>query len=254
VVFVCNGEEMAVLAAVEFAPEESDAGIYPLYIYGFDGLLPAIRFQSFEQDIDLCHRNAQDQAGDVITLPGAQPVTLAADQLDTASQLSVNAASAELGRTVITFGAPTDTPGSYLAVIGGFSIDPHNETDVVRVRAGALASRGAAMQVYMVGIGPNSRLDPFMRFSAVESGCDDAGRRTCADVPPINGAGVVFNTGASLLGDRFDAGLNFGVGSLGWMEIELGSFSGNTGGDYALVIVGQLPPRSTESESGTADS
>jgi hypothetical protein len=57
-----------------------------------------------------------------------------------------------------------------------------------------------------------------------------------------------------VLGDRFDAGLSFDVGSLGWHEIELGSFSGNTGGDYALMIVGQLPTRSLESESGAGGS
>ena len=250
VVFVCNGEEMAVLAAVEFVPEDGDAGDYLLYVYGFDGLLPALRFQSLEQGIDLCHRNAQDQAGDVIRLPGAEPVTLAEDQLQSASQLAVSTASVELGTTVITFGAPTNTPGRYLAIIGGFSINPNGDTDSIRGRAGALASRGAAMQVYMVGIGPNSRLDPFMRFADAESSCDDAGRRTCADVPSIDDAGVIFNSGSSVLGDRFDAGLNFDVGSLGWREIELGSFSGNTGGDYALMIVGQLLPRSLESESG----
>jgi hypothetical protein len=254
VVFVCNGEEMALLAAVEFMPEEANAGTYPLYVYGFDGLLPAIRFQSAEQDIDVCHRDAQDQAGDVITLPGAEPVTLAADQLDTASQLSVNAANVELGSTLITFGAVTDGPGRYLAIIGGFSINPTGDTDIVRVRPGALANRDAAMQVYMVGIGPNNRLDPSMRFSATGLGCDDAGRRACTGVPAVDGAGVVFNTGALLVGDRFDAGLSFDVGSLGWQEIELGSFSGSTGGDYALLIVGQMPPRSLESEDESPDS
>jgi hypothetical protein len=90
------------------------------------------------------------------------------------------------------------------------------------------------MQVYMVGVGANNRLDPLMRFADGSTTCDDAGRRACADVPAINGAGVVFNLGGSVVGDRFDAGLNFEAGSLGWKEINLGSFSGDTGGEYAL--------------------
>jgi hypothetical protein len=95
----------------------------------------------------------------------------------------------------------------------------------------------------MVGVGANSRLDPFMRFADSRNGCDDAGRRACADVPPVTGAGVVFGAGGSVTGDRFDAGLSFEPGTLGWREIALGSFSGSTSGDYALLITGELPPR-----------
>jgi hypothetical protein len=86
-----------------------------------------------------------------------------------------------------------------------------------------------------------------MRFADTEISCDDAGRRACAEVPSFNGAGVVFNLGGQIVGDRFDAGLNFALGNTDWQEIELGSFSGDTGGDYALVLVGELPPRTLES-------
>lgn len=246
VTFLCDGVEMVVLASVQFAPDETDGGSYPLYIYGFDGLLPAIRFLSSEQDIDVCHRDAQDQAGDVITIPGAEPVTLEADQLDTASQLLVNAGGANLGAITITFGAEANVPGRYLAIVGGFNITPTSQIDSVRVHPGALASRETAMQVYMIGVGANNRLDPFMRFADNEISCDDAGRRACANVPSINGAGVVFSLGGQIVGDRFDGGLNFEAGSLGWQEIELGSFSGDTGGEYALVFVGELPLRTLD--------
>lgn len=248
VTFMCNGVEMAVLVSVRFIPDENDMGSYPLYIYGFEGLLPAIRFQSSEQNLDVCHRDAHNQAGDVLMLPGAEPVTLEADQLDRASQLLVNAAGAELGAITITFGAENNLPGRFLAIIGGFNISPTNEVDSVRVHAGGLAIRQTPMQLYMIGVGTNSRLDPFMRFAATDQTCDDAGRRACADVPSFNGAGVVFNQGGQVVGDRFDAGLNFELGNTDWQDVELSSFSGDTGGEYALVFVGELPPRSLDSD------
>ncbi|HLU11712.1 MAG TPA: hypothetical protein VK003_18705, partial [Oceanobacillus sp.] len=102
--------------------------------------------------------------------------------------------------------------------------------------------------LYMIGVGTNSRLDPFMRFAAADQTCDDAGRRACADVPSFNGAGVVFNLGGQVVGDRFDAGLNFELGNTDWQDVELSSFSGDTGGEYALVFVGELPPRSLDSD------
>jgi hypothetical protein len=246
VIFLCNGDEMAALASVAFTREDSDAAMYPLYVYGFDGLLPAIRVQFSEQNIDVCHRDAHQQAGDVITLPGADPVTLEADQLDTASQLNANAGETPLGTITISFGAEAGTSGRFLAIIGGFGIAPNNDTDTLQARAGGLANRSIPMQLYMVGTGANNRLDPFMRFPTSGMECDDAGRRTCADVPSFNGAGVVFNTGEQVVGDRFDAGLNFEVGNPAWQEVELGSFSGNTGGEYALVLVGELPPRTAD--------
>ena len=85
-----------------------------------------------------------------------------------------------------------------------------------------------------------------MRFTDDGRACDDAGRRGCDDVPPSSGAGVAFGAGGSITGDRFDAGLKFDVGSRGWHDVALSSFSGSTGGDYALMIVGELPPRDFE--------
>lgn len=243
VVYICNGDEMAVLASFQFVDDESTTGLYPLYVYGFDGLLPALRFQSSEQVIDVCHRDAQDQAGDVLMLPETEPFTLAVDQLDTASQLTVNTNNLNMGTTTVTFVASSDTSGRYMGIIGGFTISPNDDTDSIRIRVGGLASRDTSLQIYMVGVGANSRLDPFMRFVGDEAGCDDAGRRGCDGLPSFNGSGVIFNTGARLIGDRFDAGLSLPVDSTGWHEIELGSFSGNTGGDYVLFVVGELPPR-----------
>jgi hypothetical protein len=158
----------------------------------------------------------------------------------------VNAGGNDLGVITVTFGAVDNLPGHYLAIVGGFSITPSDEIDSVRLHPGALTNRETAMQVYMVGVGSNSRLDPLMRLADGSVTCDDAGRRACANVPSINGAGVVFNLGGNVTGDRFDAGLNFPVGSLGWQNIELGSFSGDTGGEYALVFVGELPPRTLD--------
>jgi hypothetical protein len=244
VVFLCNGEELAVLAELQFVHQETGADVFPLYIYGLDGLLPAIRVQAPDQDIDVCHRDAQNRAGDTITLPGAEPVTLQPDQLEMASQLTINSPDTDLGTVTITFGAEQDAPGRYLAVVGGFSIDPNDNVDLLRLHPGALPVRETTMQVYMVGVGANNRLDPSMRFADGSADCDDAGRRACSDVPSVSGVGVVFSEGGAVTGDRFDAGLSFEVGDPLWRDIAFSSFSGRTGGDYALLITGELPPRS----------
>jgi hypothetical protein len=92
----------------------------------------------------------------------------------------------------------------------------------------------------------DSRLDPFVRLDTPEGiECDDAGRRGCDEVPSITGAGVAINDGVTITGDRFDAGLRLAPGHPDPLTLELSSRKSGTYGEYALLVIGELPPRST---------
>jgi len=106
----------------------------------------------------------------------------------------------------------------------------------VQVRLGALPAESTSLLVYMVG--GDNRLDPTVLFE--DGHCDDAGRRVCADVPAINGAGVTLSD-SSVIGDRFDAGMV--ISDTLPHTLTLTSFSNRTNGSYAIMLVGEVPPR-----------
>jgi hypothetical protein len=92
----------------------------------------------------------------------------------------------------------------------------------------------------------NSRLDPFMTWVETQQTCDDAGRKGCEDTPSLMGASVSLNeTGVVRLykGERSDAGLVLKPGNPDPINLELTSREGHTHGDYALWLIGELPPR-----------
>jgi len=131
-----------------------------------------------------------------------------------------------------------------MAFIEGFQIADAFDTDFVSVRIGPLAAESTSMDLYMVAA-ENSRLDPQVELLAAGLVCDDAGRRGCADVPSFNRAGATIHEGeaTTIVGDRFDAGLRLNPGSPDPLGIELRAFNGNTTGEYALVVIGELPAR-----------
>jgi len=244
VTFTCRDNELAMLAALRFVhtPGETDLE-YPIRIYGLDGLAPTIRVQTDFGDSDICFSEGSNLTGDRVILPGEAPVEIADG--DSAAQLTITTGpTEELGMVTIAFGAPPTSPGRFLAVIEGFAIAPGGQIDEVAVRHGPLAARSGDLWVYMVATGANNRLDPVM-WSSDGAYCDDAGRRGCEDAPALTGAGVVAADGTSLLGGRFDAGLRIPAGDREWHTLSLASFSGSTHGDYALILIGSLPARTS---------
>jgi hypothetical protein len=244
VTFPCNGRDVAALSGIQFRQDDGDEGSYPVFIYGADGLQPVMRFQVPDQAVNVCIEHADDADGDQYTFPDGEAFTVSPDLPESASLLTINAEN-DLGQIIITFGAADETRGRYIALIGGFHLEPGDEGDSVQVRLAPLPAQTSGLTVYMIGVGENSRLDPFLILGDATgntlSTCDDAGARGCGNVLPVNGAGITLNNGTPYLGDRFDAGVYIPPGNTDWHTITPASFGGNTTGDYALLIVGEYP-------------
>ncbi|MBC7812255.1 MAG: hypothetical protein H7175_13955 [Burkholderiales bacterium] len=242
VVFVCEGVDGEATTAVtlNFAEDSGASPGYRVSVYGLDGFEPVLRVHLSAVDEQYCITDASALVGDTFTLPGEAAVTLTEDDLDHAAQVEIRTPD-EVGQVTLTIASRSGTSGRYLAVIEGLNIAPR-ESDRLEVRLGPLA-RDTALLLYGVATGI-SRLDPYLELSDAEIACDDAGRRGCEDILTFDGAGVTHSTGVTVIGDRFDAGLRLEPGTPDEIGVEIGSFNNSTYGDYALVLIGELPARS----------
>jgi hypothetical protein len=246
VAFRCQDYEVTNAAVLEFADDPDHLDFYRISVYGMDGFVPVIRVYLDALDLTDCAQDFQAMDGDSYTLPGQDTVTVTGDLLNFAAQLTVRGAK-DAGSVSLTVGSKNGASGRFLVVVEGFTISPSRDTDYIRVGQGPLAALSPLL-VYMIG-GKNERLDPSMRLMSSDPEnngiiCDDAGRRGCDDVPPINDLRIHISVqDVEIAGDRFDAGVLLPRGATELREIELSSFSGNTEGKYVLVLMGELPPR-----------
>ncbi len=244
VTFRCDANDVTTASTLVFQEDPAKDLSYRITVYGIDGFVPVIRLNTdLPNKVEVCNTDAQRTVGDTFTLPGEAARTISADNLNTVSQLLVSGGE-QAGLITITIGSKDGTPGRYLAVIEGFSIEPSSDTDVVEVRVGPLAAKTTAIQMYMVAA-ENSRVDPFLTRADTEETCDDAGRKGCEAVPTFSGAGATLHEGdgTTITGDRSDAGMLINPGNPDPVLVELSSREGRTHGAYALVFIGQLPPR-----------
>lgn len=235
VTFACGSAEATAAASLHFARDTGDNGAYSLRVYGLDGLQPVIRIEAGATDS--CITDPADALGDVLMLPGEPARTLTqADLADTAQYVITALNTPDQDAITLTVGSLNGQPGRYLAVIGGFTIEPDTDFDTLVVRlAPRPAAGGAPLLLYVIGDG---RLDPSVIAEAGR--CDDAGRRGCAALPSIDGSGVIFhNLGVRVVGDRFDAGAR--ITGAAPQQLQIVSFSGTTHGAYALLLIGALP-------------
>ncbi len=236
VTFLCGADEATALATIRFAREPADNGAYSLRVYGLDGLQPVLRVQTGGQDT--CTSDPADAVGDVIALPGERPMTLT--DASATAQVILTSENSDPQAMQITIGSAKDQTGRYLAVIGGFNVEPSTDTDDYLVRLAPRPAQGdAPLLIYAVGL--NNRLDPGITGDLGQ--CDDAGRRGCEEIPSFDGAGVIFKGDVRAIGDRFDAGLRIDDADQHYAQVL--SFSGTTHGAYALFLIGSLPPRPT---------
>ncbi len=236
VTFQCGSVDATATATIRFAREDSDNGAYSLRVYGLDGFQPVIRVQS--GDSTVCISDPADALNDVVTLPGERPLTITqADLSHTAQYVLTSQNTPDPASITITFGSANDAAGRYLAVMGGFTIEPSTDMDNVGVRLAPRPAQGKdPLALYMVGV--NNRLDPTVLTDMGR--CDDAGRRGCEALPSFDRAGVIFNSGIQVIGDRFDSGAL--ISDAQEHELQLVSFSGTTHGEYAIFLIGALPP------------
>ncbi len=247
VTFTCEEGEVVTAATLEFAediPVDGAGLTHRITVYGIDGFQPVIyvEFHS-DQDFQTCNTDANQTLDDTFTLPGEAPRTVTADNLHTVSQLTLSGAEL-MGVITLRIGSLDGTPGRYMALIEGFTIDPDDDSDLFEVRVGPRAAADTALHIYMAAA-ENSRLDPFMEILDDSNiTCDDAGRRGCEMAASFAGAGAVLHNsgGMTLTGDRSDAGLLLAPGSPDVIvPVLLSSRQAGTHGGYVLVVIGELP-------------
>jgi hypothetical protein len=244
VTFRCDDNDVTTASTLVFQDDPSKDLSYRITVYGIDGFLPVLRLNTdLPNKIEVCNADADKTVGDTFTLPGEAARTVSADHLDTVSQLLITGGE-KAGLVTITIGSKDGKPGRYMAIVEGFNIDPDKDIDNVEVRVGPLAAKTTAIQMYMVAA-QNSRLDPFMLRPDTDESCDDAGRKGCETVPTFSGAGATLHEGegTTITGDRSDAGMLINPGTPDPVVVQVGSREGKTHGTYALVFIGELPPR-----------
>lgn len=236
VVFACRDQEAVTLATIGFeADGASDMSSYRITVLGEPGIAPVIRFKSSEQGTDECILpDSRDRIRATFTLPDG---TTGASNGGSANQLVVNPAGLDLGEITVILGALDGGSGRYIALIEGFGIQPVTDTDTFSVRLGALPGESTPLRVYMVQT--TGRLDPLLMLD--EAVCDDAGRRGCEQVAFAAGTGVAFELYGTVAPDRFDAGAL--IEDTLPHTLTLSSFANRTTGNYALMLVGEQPPR-----------
>ncbi len=248
--FRCEDFIVTTAATIIFDEDAEQIEFFRVSVYGLDGFQPAIRAHTETNDFTYCSHDTLDMGGDSFTLPGEETLPLPDVEddvnLDQAARLNLRSTGIHFGPITYTIGSEDGSPGRYMAVIEGFSISPSSDRDYLTVQLGPLA-RETEMLLYMVGA-ENTRLDPLLRQIFEDNPeiiCDDAGRRDCANVPSITGAGATITSGdgVRVIGDRLDAGLLLNPGNPDLMILEMTSRGGETHGEYALIIIGELPPR-----------
>lgn len=239
VTFRCNETEAVTLATIEFYQEAGDPAAYPIFVYATGNLRPVIRYDAETDDVDFCNVSATSAVGDQATLPSGEIITIGEGETERASKFIVNAPDTNLGAVTITLGTLTEgepPQGEYLAYMGGFTVEPTEDTDTIRVRNGPRLS-DMPLDLYVIGVGENSRLDPFLSLDE-DLTCDDAGRRACAEMAAFTNAGLRLSDGTTWIGDRFDAGVRLPADDVAVHTLTVGSFNGNTGGDYGVFLIG----------------
>ena len=141
VTFQCGSFDATATASFRFSREDADNGAYSLRVYGLDGFQPVIRVQSGNSDV--CITDPADALNDVITLPGERPVTMTQADLSHTVQYVLNSQNTPDPASIsLTIGSAKDAPGRYLAVIGGFTIEPSTDMDSVEIRLSPRPAQG----------------------------------------------------------------------------------------------------------------
>jgi len=250
VTFRCKDttNEVTTAATVNFSEDPQADLAHRITVYGLDGFRPVIRLNfdaTGAEPFETCNTDAQYTVGDTFSLPGEDVQTITDETRDSVSQLALAHAD-QMGLLTVTIGSQDGLPGRYIAVFEGFSIEPKDDVDYMDVRIGPLAAKTTSITAYMIA-GENSRLDPFMTSVDNSQSCDDTGRGDCSSTPSFVGAGVTLHDGGnnavSYIGDRSDAGLVLTPGNPDAIGLQFTSRSHDTHGSYAVILIGELPPR-----------
>lgn len=237
VTFRC-GEVIAANAVWMRFPIHTDE--YRVSVYGIGNFEPVIRSEIFLQEqvepVEQCSSDARYMEDDRLTLPLDIQHTHTNERHG--ARIIVNDSGGSAEGLALTVGSVDGASGRYILVVEGLNLSNENAIDQIDIRQGPRAVSTDTL-VYMVG--NRSRIDPVIRWNQIDQVCDDAGVRDCADVPGLARSEIVFSEGDDISGDRFDAGLRLNPGSTDIMRLELTNIARNVSGEYALLVMGELP-------------
>lgn len=247
--FRCGTTLVTTVATLEFS-QQAQQNIR-VSMYALDGFEPYIRVVMDDAEVfDECTSDSEAMGGDQYTLPDDGTVLLAGDAPETAAGIGLQGGSF-IRRITLTFASGEGEAGRWMVVMDGFSIAPAGDTDTMEVRIGPLAAADTELLVYMVAVG-DGRLNPQVGWQAFDIEddyyqlCNDVGRRGCEDIPEFAGYGVILSDGTEIIGDRFTAGVRLAPEDVEEMSLEFSSFAPSATGQYAIVILGELPARETD--------
>lgn len=245
VTFRCGPHIVTNALALDFMTE-SHVDLYRISLYALDGFAPLLRVSVGDGLLTECIDEGKFMEGEQVLLPDeGLSYTLPHAHVE-ALRFGVRGQGRSLGPVQVTVGSRDGAPGRYLLVVDGFELTAPDARDFIDFRRGPLAAQ-ADVRLYMVALG-RSRLDPELRLRIFDLPqhdfvCDDAGRFDCADVPPIIGTGVILADDTRLVGGRFDAGAWLVPGTTAAQTVLFNSRGHSTAGPYAVIVMGELPPR-----------
>lgn len=226
----------------QHAYDNGDIERYELLVMGIDGFMPIIRARADIQEAPLdCTNDSGDITEIRLDMPDVSAVI--ADSAHIARLTLINTDSETiLGRVTFTIGSLNNTRGRYVAVLSGLRISPREDLDEVLIQLAPLAKM-SPVTVFMIAE-KSTRLDSLLTYWAdenTESVCDDAGRGTCSEAPALTTSQLLVNGETFIQGGRFDSALTLDPQTTEALAVLLSSRQGETSGDYAIVIVGELP-------------
>lgn len=229
---------------------------YTVTVFGLDDFDPVVAVET-SPGIGQCNDDTPAAAGSEIAVPGTGNIVA------NRTSAQVRFTMRDYGNPVITVGATDGQSGTFVMVLEGLAISPFTELDGFVIR---VASRVAAdpLSVYMVSMYTN--LDPYLEMYAGDGllhaygeddnlqpdlmdlddielvfTCDDAGGAGCEDTPAFPGGGVDIANGSRYVAGEYDSGLSIIPNNSDPLLFVFSSYSGQSGGQYAIMVIGSVP-------------
>ncbi|HRF93839.1 MAG TPA: hypothetical protein PLZ51_01530 [Aggregatilineales bacterium] len=236
------GEDIVTTTLNIQLPNPTQPTSYRITVYGLDSFEPAVRiFAGVEDEYEYCTTDGQNTVGDTITFWDVPMITIDENTTQTA-QYGFNS-SGGVGQITFTIASVGGGRGRYVAVLEGLTLAEIGKLNPLDLQMGAIAL-GSSVTLYMVKA-PDTRIDPFMAQTLYDGSvisCDDAGGRGCETTPSASNLLITLYDGTIIRGDRFSAGLHLTPETIDLLNLQFMSRAQNAIGDYAIVIIGELPP------------
>jgi hypothetical protein len=236
------GEDIVTTTLNIQLPNPSQPTSYRITVYGLDSFEPAVRiFAGVEDEYEYCTTDGQNTVGDTITFWDVPTITIDENTTQTA-QYGFNS-SGGVGQITFTIASVGGGRGRYVAVLEGLTLAEIGGLNPLDLQMGAIAL-GSSVTLYMVK-SADTRIDPFMAQTLYDGSfisCDDAGGRGCETTPSASNILITLQDGTIIRGDRFSSGLHLTPETIDLLNLQFMSRAQNAIGDYAIVIIGELPP------------